>query len=43
MLEQSIYTYLFQKGERNFLYNSKTSFFAEISKDFFEGLYNRDS
>ncbi len=42
MLTQSIYTYIFRRDGRFYLYNSLTSLFAEISEDMFEALYNRD-
>lgn len=42
MIIQSLYTYLFEKDRRFYLYNSKNSLFAEISEDLYIALFNRD-
>jgi uncharacterized protein len=42
MLQQSIYTYIFQRKGHFYLYNSKNALFAEITEDLYEVLYNRD-
>lgn len=42
MLQLSIYTHIFTYKNRFFVFNSKTSLFAEITEDLYECLYNRD-
>lgn len=42
MLQQSIYTHIFTRNDRFFIYNSKNALFAEISEDLYEALFNRD-
>lgn len=38
---QSLYTILFEKNNRCFIYNSLSEFFAEIPKDLYVKLFNR--
>ena len=40
MLIQSIYTHIFEKNERFYLYNSQSGLFCEISEDTYKALYN---
>lgn len=40
--ELSKYSFLFKEDKKNLLYNSQSSFFAEIGEDLYETLYNRD-
>ncbi len=42
MLQQSIYTHIFHRYGRFFIYNSRNTLFAEITEDLYEVLYNRD-
>lgn len=42
MLQLSIYTHLFRRNHSFYIYNSMHSYFAEISEDLYEILYNRD-
>lgn len=42
MLTQSIYTHIFQRNGKLFLYNSMTTLFAEITEELYEVLFNRD-
>lgn len=41
MLVQSIYTHVFQKDDKFFLYNSLVNLFAEITEELYEVIYNR--
>lgn len=41
-MKLSLYTYLFERDNKYYLYNSQTSFLSAIDKDFYELLYNHD-
>ena len=41
-MKKSLYTYLFNKDKRYYLYNSQTSFLTMISESLYEILYNED-
>lgn len=42
MIELSLYTHIFSREDRYFLYNSQHNLFAEIPKDLYKILYNHD-
>lgn len=41
MLKKSLYTYIFERGNKYYLYNSQTSFFSEIAKDLYDIISDR--
>lgn len=41
-MEKSIYTYLFERAGKFYLYNSETNLFACINSDLYEALYNSE-
>ena len=41
-MKKSLYTYLFERNEVCYLYNTQTNFFSSISRELFEILYNED-
>lgn len=41
-MRKSLYTYLFERNNVCYLYNSQTNFFSSISRELFETLYNED-
>lgn len=42
MLETSIYTYIFKRDNKFYLFNTQNCFFAEISSELYELIFNRD-
>ena len=41
-MKLSLYSYLFEKGDNCYLYNSQTGLFLKLSKSVYEALFNHD-
>jgi uncharacterized protein len=42
MLKKSLYTYIFKRDNKYYLYNSQTSYFSEITKELYDIISDRD-